>query len=552
MGILYALLVILGSLGVFLFGMKVMSEGVQKLAGERFRAIMAAMTGNRWKGIGTGTLVTALVQSSSASTVMVVSFVNARILTLRESIGVILGANLGTTFTFWIVAFLGIKFSFSAISLPIIGIGLPLLFMRRPKCREAGEVLIGFGLLFEGLRFLRDTLPDIQSHPEWLSFVQNLSEYGFGSVLLFLVFGILLTFILQSSSAAGAVTLLMAAEGWIGYEMAAAIVLGENIGTTITANLAAIGANANAKRAARAHLLINLIGVAWLLVIFYPFCALVDFLMPGEISSATLPQHLALFHTLFNFLNILALVAFVPQIEKLVQRMVRSSALDSEHHLIHISSSSLRTGELELVGAQREMDRMIGLAESMFNGFVDIYTHPEVDMTARVKEVKAQEKEADLLAYELTNYLIRCSAHQLSESSASKVVAFTRAVSELEDLCDGCKKLVDQAARRYRKGRFLSPEAESDIGEYASLVRQFLSFIRTKYSQPITAAHMEIALQLEGAIHKAIKKLRKNSIRRMSAQGEIKAEVLYLEIVSNFEKIANHMLNILQALRRRD
>lgn len=552
MSVVIAILVIMGSLGVFLFGMKVMSEGVQKLAGERFRTIMAAMTGNRWKGIGTGTLVTALVQSSSASTVMVVSFVNARILTLRESIGVILGANLGTTFTFWLVAFLGIKFSFSAIALPIIGIGLPLIFMRRPKCRETGEVLIGFGLLFEGLQFLRNTLPNIQDNPEWLSFVQNLSDYGFGSVLIFLVFGIFLTFLLQSSSAAGAVTLIMAAEGWIGYEMAAAIVLGENIGTTLTANLAAIGANANAKRAARAHLLINLIGVTWILIIFYPFCNLVDWLMPGLASNDTLPQHLALFHTLFNFINILLLVWFVPRLETIVNKMVKSTALDNEHHLIHISSSSLRTGELELVGAQREMDRMIGLAESMFEGFLEVYTHPEVDMTEQVKRVKKQEKEADTLAYELTNYLIQCSAHQLSESTATKVVAFTRAVSELEDLCDGCKKLVDQAARRYRKGRFLSPEAESDIGEYASLVRQFLAFIRTKYSKTITAAHMEVALDLERAIRKAIKKLRKNSVRRMSSQGEIKAEVLYLEIVSNFEKIANHMLNILQALRRTD
>ena len=363
------LLYILGGLGIFLFGMRVMSEGIQKIAGEGMRRIMATMTQNRFYGLGTGLLVTCLVQSSSATTVMVVSFVNAQLLTLIESIGVIMGANLGTTLTGWIIASIG-KFSLSKIALPIIGIGLPLVFSSKPKLKHSGEFLVGFGLLFFGLSELKNAVPDVKSLltsddpgdaalvQDIQGIIQNLNSFGFGSVLIFLVIGVLLTILVQSSSAAMGITIIVAINGWIDFEIAAAIVMGENIGTTVTAWLASIGANINAKRAARAHFIFNIAGVCWMLVLFYPFIAMLDQIMPGaiytqdvsqqeamayladnpvegeptddDISKAkksivdkNIPLHLSLFHTLFNLTNIALLIGFTPHLGRLVERIVQ-------------------------------------------------------------------------------------------------------------------------------------------------------------------------------------------------------------------------------------
>ena len=294
-------LYILGGLGIFLFGMRVMSEGIQKVAGEGMRKIMATMTQNRFFGLGTGLLITCLVQSSSATTVMVVSFVNAQLLTLIESIGVIMGANLGTTLTGWIIATIG-KFSLSKIALPIIGLGLPLVFMSQPKFKHTGEFLVGFGLLFFGLSELKNAVPDVKSLlkssdpgdqllvQDIQGFIEQLNSYGFGSVIIFLIIGVFLTILVQSSSAAMGITIIVAINGWINFEIAAAIVLGENIGTTVTAWLASLGANINAKRAARAHFIFNIAGVCWMLLLFYPFIDMLDQIMPGAIYMEDVTQ----------------------------------------------------------------------------------------------------------------------------------------------------------------------------------------------------------------------------------------------------------------------
>ena len=370
------LLYVLGGLGIFLFGMRVMSEGIQKVAGEGMRRIMATMTQNRFFGLFTGLLVTCLVQSSSATTVMVVSFVNAQLLTLMESIGVIMGANLGTTLTGWIIATIG-KFSLSKIALPIIGIGLPLVFMSKPKFKHTGEFLVGFGLLFFGLSELKNAVPDVKSllksaDPGDQALVANiqgvieqLNSYGFGSVIIFLVIGVFLTILVQSSSAAMGITIIVAINGWINFEIAAAIVLGENIGTTVTAWLASIGANLNAKRAARAHFIFNIAGVCWMLLLFYPFIGMLDNIMPGAIYTEdvtqqeaaaylsasgftgepseqditgakkaivdkNIPLHLSLFHTLFNLTNIVLLIGFTPHLGRLVERIVQPKSLDGK------------------------------------------------------------------------------------------------------------------------------------------------------------------------------------------------------------------------------
>ena len=322
------ILQLLGSLGVFLFGMKVMSDALLLLAGNKMRSILAKMTSNRVLGIGTGFLITSVIQSSSATTLMVVSFANAGLLTLVESIGVIMGANIGTTITAWLITILGFKVSMSTIALPLVGLGFGLTFLKKVQFKNLGNFIVGFALLFIGLQFLKEAMPDIKNNPELLAFLSQYTDLGFLSILLFLLIGTLLTVVIQSSSATMALTLIMTAQGWIPFELAAAMVLGENVGTTITANLAAIIGNYKAKQTARAHLIFNLLGVAWMLILFYPFLKMVSWLamyLGSEspyINAAAIPVAISLFHTTFNIINTFLLVWFVKPIAKLVEKMV--------------------------------------------------------------------------------------------------------------------------------------------------------------------------------------------------------------------------------------
>ena len=323
------ILQLFGSLGLFLFGMKVMSDALMNLAGAKMRSILARMTSNRFLGIFTGFTITSIIQSSSATTLMVVSFANASLLTLTESISVIMGANIGTTITAWLITLLGFKVSMSAIALPLVGLGFAFTFAKKEQIKNWGGFIIGFAVLFIGLQFLKDAVPDIKENPEILEILKRYTDLGFWSVLLFLGIGTLLTIIIQSSSATMALTLIMTAQGWIPFDLAAAMVLGENIGTTITANLAAIVANFHAKRTARAHLIFNIIGVIWILILFYPFLKLIEKLaleLGSEspyLSAAAIPVALSLFHTVFNISNTFLLVWFIKPIAKIVEKMIK-------------------------------------------------------------------------------------------------------------------------------------------------------------------------------------------------------------------------------------
>ena len=328
----YEILRLFGSLGLFLFGMKVMSDALMSLAGDKMRKILASMTSNRFLGILTGFVITSVIQSSSATTLMVVSFSNASLLTLMESISVIMGANIGTTITAWLITILGFKVSMSAIALPLVGLGFLFTFAKKENLKNWGGFIIGFAILFIGLQFLKDAVPDIKQNPEILEFLKRYTDSGFWSILLFLAIGTLLTIIIQSSSATMALTLIMTAQGWIPFPLAAAMVLGENIGTTITANLAAIVANFNAKRTARAHLIFNIIGVIWVLLGFYPFLNFIEWLvdLTGSespyLNAAAIPVALSLFHTSFNIINTFVLVWFIRPIAKIVEKMVPAKA----------------------------------------------------------------------------------------------------------------------------------------------------------------------------------------------------------------------------------
>lgn len=322
------ILQLIGALGVFLFGMKVMSDALLLLAGNKMRSILARMTSNRVFGIGTGFLITSVIQSSSATTLMVVSFANAGLLTLVESIGVIMGANIGTTITAWLITILGFKVSMSTIALPLVGFGFGFTFLKKEQLKNLGSFIIGFALLFIGLQFVKEAMPDIKNNPELLEFLSRYTDLGFLSILLFLLIGTFLTVVIQSSSATMALTLIMTAQGWIPFEMAAAMVLGENVGTTITANLAAIIGNYKAKQTARAHLIFNLMGVFWMLILFYPFLKMMSSLamyLGSEspyVNAAAIPVAISLFHTTFNIANTFLLVWFVKPIAKLVERLV--------------------------------------------------------------------------------------------------------------------------------------------------------------------------------------------------------------------------------------
>ncbi len=474
-----SILQVLGSLGIFLYGMKVMSEGVQKVAGDKMRSALAGMTSTRFRGIVTGFFTTTVVQSSSASTVLVVSFVNAGLLTLIQAIGVIMGANLGTTTTAWIVALIG-KFSVSKIALPMIGIGLPFFFASKGKGRNWGEASIGFGLVFLGLGLLKDSVPDLrmmlETDPGTARMIENIitmiNGHGFGSVVLFLIGGILLTLMVQSSSAAMAITITCALNGWFGditvdpmgvFQCSAAIVLGENIGTTVTAWLAATGANTAAKRAARAHFTFNIIGVLWCLALFYPFTAVVWEIahhLPSGLRSATATMSqseiafsTAIFHSAFNLLNIVALVWFVPQIARLVTWWVKDRENGEATQLRYIGSNLVDIGELSLAEADGAIRNMATLTADMYDGMVDVLNRPQDDLSKRVSDLKGMEDTCDRMMEDITSYLIQCSTHEVGQNNAAHITGLLRVVAEFEEATDRIYRMVKIVERKYRKGR---------------------------------------------------------------------------------------------------
>ncbi|MBT5812840.1 MAG: Na/Pi cotransporter family protein [Opitutales bacterium] len=552
---------VLGSLGVFLFGMRLMSESIQKFSGERLRSIMSSMTGNRFAGVTTGFLVTCLVQSSSATTVMVISFVHARLLTLVQAIGVIMGANLGTTTTFWVISLLGFKFSLSTIAIPVIGIGVSMSFLKAARLKEIGNFMTGFGLLFMGLSLLKKAVPDIKSNPEALEWISSLGNYGFGSIIIFIFVGVVLTVVVQSSSVAGAITLTMAYKGWIDYPQAAAIILGENIGTTITAYLASITANTAAKRAARAHFMFNIIGVIWMLALFVPFTNLVDLLMPGDpeftiidadgvSSKPSLPNHMAMFHTLFNLVNIGMLIAFVPKIAQFVEWMIKdkpSAARGAQFR--YLDTMSWGSGEMNFSEAKHAIGKLGELSGRMFKQFLFIYNNPQDDLSPKVKEINEMEKESNEITGELFEFLIHCSSDQVSEETREEATSYLRVIAELEEVCDCCHRLTNRAAKRYRKNRFIPKEIEDDIVQFGENVQRFIDFYQARLQTKVSASDMEVAVDLEDMINDKRRKYRKKAVARMTNNNtEVHAELIYIEIVNTFERIANHSRNILQAL----
>ncbi|MFW6208684.1 MAG: Na/Pi cotransporter family protein [Spirochaetota bacterium] len=545
---------VIGSLGLFLYGMRTMSDGIQKAAGDKLQAILKFMTGNRFAGVATGFGMTAIVQSSSATTVMVVSFVNAGLLSLGQAIGVIMGANIGTTVTGWIVAIFGFKFNISAIALPAIGVGLPLIFWKRLKKSEWGETLVGFGLLFLGLSFLKASVPEIDAHPESLEFVTNLTGFGILSRFLFIIIGTGLTVVLQSSSASMAITLTMAFSGWIDFPNAAAMVLGENIGTTITAMIASIGTDVHARRAATAHMMFNIIGIIWLQFLFFPIIALVDSLVPGSMESqAGITSHLAMFHTTFNVINTLIFINFVNWLERIVKFMVplppAEKAQPHEYKLDYISYSMQDTPELNLLTAKSEIKKMGEITQQMFSSFVYVFKHPEQKLKSEVEELASKEELTDRMQEELSGFLAHLSMENLKTKSAENVNHLMRIVHELESIGDSCFNLLILSKRRYDKELIISRDALDDLRPYLETVQEYLGFIIKHINQHLSSEEMQQAIALEEEVDRYRNTLQKAARKRIKAGSDVKAELLYMDMVRHIEKIGDHLLNIAQALR---
>ena len=543
---------IVGALGVFLYGMRVMSDGIQKVAGERLQSVLNFMTKNRVIAVFSGFMITAIVQSSSATTVMIVSFVNAGLLNLTQSIGVIMGANIGTTVTTWIVSIIGFKFKIAAFALPIIAIGLPLMFSKKTRYKELSEVFIGFGLLFLGLMFLKNAVPDIKSHPEFLEFLKNYTEMGFLSYLIFLAAGTILTIVVQSSSAAMAITVTMAFMGWIDFKTSAAIVLGENIGTTVTAYLAAIGTSVNARRAARAHLLFNIFGVIWVTFIFSYFVDFILAIAPWDSSlQENLPLNLSLFHTVFNVSNTLISMPLLSYFAIVVTKLIKESDEDisKEYKFKFVSTAFQETPQVHVINAKAEVAKMAKVTREMISIFTEIFSNPEKKMGGYVVKAKELENLTDKMQEEISDYLVECFKEDLSQRNINDITAMMRIAHELENIGDASYKLVFITRKKYEKKIKFTDEAMNEIKDFTVLVASFVDFCINHLGNNFSKEDLKQAYNLEEDVNQFRNRLNKNVRHRLKQGAYVRGELFYLDISKYLEHIGDHSLNIAQALK---
>ena len=567
------ILTLLGALGMFLYGMNLMSSGLQKAAGSKMRNLLTAMTSNPFKGVLTGLGITSVIQSSSATTVMTVGFVNAGLLTLSQAVGVIMGANIGTTVTAWLVSLLGFKADISLFAVPLMAVGFILSLSKSDKRRHISELIVGFSLLFLGLSLMKESVPDLKETPEVLAFIQNWTSYGFGSVLIFLVFGTVLTLVLQSSSATMALTLIMVNMGWIPFEMGAAMVLGENIGTTITANIAAAVGNANARRAAMAHTLFNVFGVCWALALFRPFLMLVgtiitwfglpnpmdivnssEIAMTADESMSTL-YGISMLHTLFNTFNTVILIWFVPVIVKIVERIIKDKKSDKEDtvKLKFIDAGPLSTAELAIGQARNEV---IHFAEISRNGLgyirqlVNAKSDKEFDQMC-AKLVKYEEI-SDRIEYEIAQFLNALPEDSISEDTRIEAKRMYKIISELESLGDSGEAVSRILTRRNSHQQKFSAEQVANVEKMIDRVdHAYEVMIENLKAEHFESIDLRLATDCEIEINKLRNTLREEEIYRIDrGEGDYRNSVYYLDTVSEIERMGDFIINISQALEK--
>ncbi|MFY0652654.1 MAG: Na/Pi cotransporter family protein [Cyclobacteriaceae bacterium] len=551
---LFDLLKLIGALGFFIYGMKVMSEAIQKVAGDKLRDIMNTITANRLSGILTGFLTTAIIQSSSATTVMIVSFVNAGLLKLKQAVGVIMGANIGTTMTAVLILVFGFsKFSIGTYTLPIIAFGFPLLFAKKESLKYWGEFMIGFALLFMGLSALKDSVPDLKQNPEILEWITNINNLGYVSIILFVLLGTLITVIVQSSSAAMAITLIMCENGWIPFELAAAIVLGENIGTTITANLAALVGNVHAKRAARAHLMFNIFGVVWMLVLFYPFLGAIDMAMIRTGQGSPLSEvpaikwGLTYFHISFNIINTGIMIWFVPFIVRVVEKMVpHKSDEDDVFHLEYIGTQLMRTAELSLEEARKEVAKFGKMVKKMF-GFLQEMVETE-DLKKQMKfleKIQRYEDRTDELEVEIDNYLVKVAEGRLSAKTSHEIKGILSITNDLERAADIILRAANDIKRKAKYDLKFTKDQLSDFVLMFDAVNEAIDIMLINLNSNYTRVTLNDAIAKEEKVNKTLKKLSKKHLSSIDSKHfNVRLGIVYRDIIVNLEKVADHLINV--------
>ena len=547
---------LIGSLGLLVYGMKIMSEGLQKFAGDSLRKILTAMTTNRVTGVLTGVLITALIQSSSATTVMVVSFVNAGLLTLTQSIGVIMGANIGTTVTAWLISALGFKVDIAAFSLPLLAFGIPLLFSGKSSRKSVGEFIFGFAFLFMGLQSLKANAPDLGANPDMLAFVQNYTDMGFISIILFLFIGAILTMIVQASAATMAITLIMCANGWIDYQLGVALVLGENIGTTITANLAALTGNIQARRAALAHLVFNIFGVCWVLVLFYPFTNAVSWFVTNIMGisdpAVAVSFKLAAFHTAFNISNTFIMIWFVNLIEKTVRALIKGKKEEEEEYrLRYITGGMLSTAELSILQAHKEITlfaertgRMLGMVKELF------YEKNEEAFLKTYSRIEKYESISDRMEIEIANYLTCVAEGRLSSEGKEEIRIMLRAVSEIESIADSCNNMARSIKRRNEFKSTFTDEQNHNVDQMLALTEKALyRMIEILKKTELVRDDVNPSYNIENEINNYRNQLKNHNVEDINNKKyQYQDGVYYMDIIGEAEKLGDYVLNVVQAV----
>lgn len=543
------LLQLMGSLAFLLYGMKLMSDGVQKSAGEKLQRALSAMTGNRFKALLTGAFITMIIQSSGATTVMVVTFVNAGLMTLKQSVGVIFGANIGTTVTAWIVSIFGFNFKISSFAFPIFGIGFFLTLTKRNLNKNIGEALMGFGLLFIGLEMLSGALslkPEQLARFKWFSQMQGLG--GFSALLAFIV-GILVTATMHSSSAFSAIVITLAYNGIVNWEFAAALTLGSGIGSTVDAILASFNANTNAKRAALIHVLFNVTGTIVALIFFHPFLSLVEFLTP---KNANIAIKISILHTAFKTISTILFLPFTDQIVRISEKLIKENAKDknSFYRLDYVESALGKENVgAYIVRAEKEIANLADLATEMFDKIqIGLQKRNQKFIDEHLEQIERAENYADQMHEQLSRYIVHIEHLAVNEKQLNNLSIMLSIIGELESMTDECLSIGLLLKRSIEKNMQFEIEDTDRLIPYVELVRQFLQFIHININKHLDAEKLEMAKELEDQIDLFRKNLKRIARKRLEKGADVKSELLYIDLVRQIEKIGDRAFGIAEAL----
>lgn len=553
---------ILGALAFFIFGMKMMSDGIQKAAGGSLKRILGAMTKNNFLGVVSGFMVTTLVQSSSATTVMTVSFVNAGLVSLTQSAGILLGANIGTTITAWLVDQIGFKVDISVACLPLIALSVPMLFAKRKRIKFYGEFILGFAILFWGLHELKEAIPDLKGNPEALQFLEAYADGGFLSNILFIGIGALLTVIVQSSSAAMTLTITLAASGIIPFEIAAAIVLGENIGTTITAWLASIPANVHAKRAARIHSLFNIIGVVWMIVLISFFIDLPPIIQwinqtilldnTDILSPDGRGRGIAIFHTMFNVVNVAILIWFIPWLVKTATKMVKSKGEEDEvFKLGYIGEGLLASNELSLMEAKKEVKQFAKTTSKMNNLIRNLVKENDSKSFQKIAtKIKNFEEVTDRFEEEIAKYLVKIGQGALTENMSLRIQALHKIISNLERVGDIYFRMSLTLEKKRDNKIWFTQSQRNKLYGYFELIDKTFLVVQKHLDNEFKANSIDEAVNLENQNNQLQSKLRVSHIEELeNGEYDFKSAMHYRDLFMACEKVGDHLINVSEAMQ---